>query len=245
MLLLEMFAAEARRNPDQNPKTTAIEALAPLKNDPDIFISFVDDVGRLSTPSVLKSPFGDIELPPRNGSGTKIGVHPRTVHTVTPGGIYFYPLREIWPDLVGRNIPFASGRPFLYVVRAKGEVLDLAAVTDAELDRGCEKLKLILVKDRSDEEAAAFIEKALASAPVQTPGGKLWFAIQAIAFELARSDASRPWLWNSIIRSLGYAGAVDRKGEGIISHYEPAQAVFMTKSAFEVVDRLRNDTMKA
>ena len=42
--------------------------------------------------------------------------------------------------------------------------------------------------------------------------------------------------WNKLLRKLGYQGAVDSKGKGIIHEAEPWQAVFFSGTFVKVVD---------
>ena len=48
------FLTEARRNPEKNPKIGLWETLWPYRNDSDIYISFVSDVGKTSHKQITK-----------------------------------------------------------------------------------------------------------------------------------------------------------------------------------------------
>lgn len=247
---------EKRRNPKINRKISAVEVLGQYKHDSDVYISFVADVGRISTPSAIHIPgVSPIEYPGRNVSGTKIGVNPRSVFAMTPGGIYVYPLREIWDDLVDGTIPFAGMQPFIYVLKATGSILDLGDYTKSDFDRDMNKITPIIWRliDKQEDlegfEPEDLIEEWAYYSRLQTPGGEFWTVTNRLAVELANErkqqskkiSLSTPWIWNSILRSLGYNGIVDR-GSGIIHDKEPIQGVFLKRDAFRVITVLKNDT---
>jgi hypothetical protein len=84
MKTFKQYISEARRNPEQNPKISVVQALAKYKDDPDIYISFT---------------YVD-----------KVGINPRSTFN-TPLGIYTYPLKEMWKDIVNDTIPYAGKNP--------------------------------------------------------------------------------------------------------------------------------------
>lgn len=92
------FVQEARKNPEQNPKVSAYQALKQYSDDPTIYISFTDI--------------------------DKVGINPKSKFN-TPLGIYCYNLEQAWnmydvdrrKDLKG--LPFAADRPNIYVLQAK------------------------------------------------------------------------------------------------------------------------------
>ena len=93
------FLAEARKNPDKNPKISAYEALKKYKDNPDIYITFTDL--------------------------NKVGIKPITDYD-TPNGIYTYPLKEIWKQNIDKykntwNIPYAARREYIHVLEYNGK----------------------------------------------------------------------------------------------------------------------------
>ena len=124
MFKFHEFIIEARKNPSQNPKISAYEALLKYKDDPNIYISFT-------------------ELP-------KIGIYPLSEYN-TPIGIYTYPLKKIWPDIEKvkdtRKIPYGKDRDYIFVLRSKNKKIFIEDMykdyTDAMLKRDLVKLRKI------------------------------------------------------------------------------------------------------
>jgi len=85
MKTFEMYISERRRNPDQNPRISAYDALLKYKDDSDMYISFT--------------------------SKRKIGINPASDYN-TPLSIYTYPLKEIWKGFDHKHkrivVPFAG-----------------------------------------------------------------------------------------------------------------------------------------
>lgn len=241
MLLLEMFLAEGL--PD------IVDALRPYKGDPDIYISFQSDVGAAShsgnwwKQGVPKN---------RNVSGHKIGINPKTESLTTPAGIYAYPLREMWNAVVRDHLPFAGSREFVFVLRGKG-LVDLSTYATTDFARDLNKLKPIIAQFNPDTKELT--KEWIGLAEVKTPGGYIWSIVENLAEMISdrragydptnvtsrfKSEKSKPWVWNGLLRALGYSGFVDRKGEKIIHFIEPKQALFLSTEAFNVIEVVRN-----
>lgn len=114
------YLIEKRRNPEQNPKISAYEALSKYKDDENIYISFTNV--------------------------DKVGINPKSKFN-TPLAIYTYPLKEMWKnfDHVGKQIqvPFAGNNPYIWVLKqSKGKFIkDLYTdYTSADFDRDMAKL---------------------------------------------------------------------------------------------------------
>lgn len=65
--------------------------LAPYKNRDDIYITFTDLL--------------------------KVGINPQYGHK-TPLGIYAYPLKVPWEDVVRNEIPFAGERSYVHILQS-------------------------------------------------------------------------------------------------------------------------------
>jgi len=213
----------------------AISALAKYASDPDIYITFVD-------------------LP-------KVGINPQSTFN-TPLGIYTYPLQAYWDTIRYGNIPFASERPYVYVLKSTGRVLELADYSKAAYEADLEKLHRLygqIVIDRQhrasyskngeeftdDQVWGHFIDRSVNGARVINTitnpfGFALWVVTMSIADTISKSRNRRGVAWNSILRSLGYTGISDKAGQGIIHPNEPTQAVFLTKQAVRVVELIDN-----
>lgn len=199
----------------------------------------------------------------RNTSGTKIGVNPQTQFFSTPGGVYVYPVREMWDQIVNNKMPYAGGAPYIYVLEATGPVLDLAHYSAEDWSRDRAKLVRIINRIVEGNEAGMDAEELIQSwlSPkfrraydnVATPGGELWTVVKNAAnLESTRRTGEKgaiaqfktekrlPWVWNGLLRALGYSAIVDRKGEKIIHPNEPVQAVFLKSNAFRTLDVVEN-----
>lgn len=284
------FIAEARRNPEQNPKISAYEALLPYKDDPTTYISFTTE--------------------------EKVGINPQSKFN-TPLGIYCYPLKEAWgkydiglnKDLTG--LPFAADRPFVWVLRAKptdGFVNDMytdygsnnydtdvkilqkifkaagpirkefvSYDHDADLYQAMQKVGEFedvvaeMQPDPNDEGQVTLYNKfaaklkmwqdevrrleamqiltwdelervALENAKVQNPVMSFWNLSRLLANRIAGTDQgiSAATKWNWILRQCGYTGFADKTSRGYIHPSEPMQAVFLSRQAFTVVEKVFN-----
>lgn len=112
-----------------------------------------------------------------------------------------------------------------------------------ELDlKELEKEKLNYInKDLWDE----FLEDAIEGAKEKNPIMMFWNItrimakrITAISTNQDSINASSKWNW--LLRQCGYSGFADKSGKGYIHQSEPTQAVFLTKDAFEVIDKIPN-----
>lgn len=256
MILSEVFLVELRRNPEVNTKTSLSAALAPFQNREDVFVSFVNDVGQKSHANTY-SWWDKKSQKPRNASGLKIGVNPSTEFFSTPGGVYVYPIKEMWDAIVTGTLPYAGYAPFIYVLESTGPVLDLAHYANEDLSRDLAKLGPMIERLSAHNGAMSPDEMIeMWTGRARSPGEKFWSAVKGIAqFEsgrrtrdkghaglaaMQRSEKSQPWVWNGILRALGYSAFIDRKGERIIHVNEPIQAVFLKPDAFRTLDVLRN-----
>ena len=174
----QQYLNEKRRNPELNPKIGILDALEPYKNDPNIYISFVSDVG--STSSLGK-----------NVSGSKIGINPKSDYN-TPNGIYTYPLKEAWGLYADKSkgkldVPFAGEQPFVYVVKAKNprKIINLQTYSSKDFDRDYMKLAKIIIafltkKNRkwsnafAWECAKALLNHAQEISKDRSVGGQFW-----------------------------------------------------------------------
>ncbi len=93
MKSFKSYLIEKRKNPDQNPKISAYEALKPYKDNPKIYITFTGI--------------------------DKVGINPHSNFN-TPNGIYTYPLKEIWQGFDHTKghivVPFAGDSPYVWIL---------------------------------------------------------------------------------------------------------------------------------
>ena len=317
MKTFEMYISERRRNPDQNPRISAYDALLKYKDDSDMYISFT--------------------------SKRKIGINPASDYN-TPLSIYTYPLKEIWKGFDHKHkrivVPFAGQYKHIWVLKQTGtkfiknmnqdylssdydrdmmklrdlyEKESMASVTKDAILFSAKKITRAIIGINSNQDSKhlvfgsmienvydvikigviswdefklkvnafqsldkdytqvevelkklndmfiansiSFIEKQGAqNARFKSPIGIFWYVTMKLAEKLATGGQFKPRgvkignktsrKWNSVLRSLGYAGFADKDGKGIIHSSEPMQAIFLDKKSFKVIELIYNEIDK-
>ena len=211
--VIEMLDLIEKRRSDQI--TDIVKLLDKYKDDPTIFISFT--------------------------SIKKIGINPKSKYN-TPIGIYTYPLELVWDDFVNQQLPFASDRSTVQVLKSKGKMLDNNYST-ADLKHDIQKLKSIVHKNTGSSLLNISIEinKAKETAFNNSPFGLLWNITRLLSgfSKTKKGIISNPVVWNKLFRLLGYSGAVD-DGKKIIHKNEPVQAVFFDVKSFTHIGEFVN-----
>lgn len=181
--------AEARRNPDQNPKIYALDALMKYADRDDIYVSFTHDVG---TESHVVADRGSIAPKPRNASGAKLGINPRSTY-FTPTGIYGYPVDYVIHLMKdGHKVPFGSDRPFIWVMQVTGKVLDTDEYGDLMSD--IPKINAYVhqnVTSGTPSDYGYDVKTAIEEAHFQTPAGQFWNVTRVAAIAVAHSKLHR------------------------------------------------------
>lgn len=237
--IVKVLGEMARSNPDLNPKVTVAEELKPYANDPDIYISF----------TVID----------------KIGINPSSGYH-TPNGIYTYPLKEIYHHIQRDTVPFAGDSPYVWILRNNNSgkfINDMhSQYTSKNYDDDIKELNrnyndIFPIKYLDDEYDKYVTFKTFADLKkyaIDTTQGtsiisKFWNITRILADAIRDEGKKRPDLktfktqataWNYILRQLGYSGFADKSGKGIIHESEPTQAVFLYKSAFDIIDKIHN-----
>ena len=229
MRLNELFVGliEARKNPEQNVKVSAYEAILKYKNDPNTFIHFTNHLDNIS------KELQTVQF--------KFGVNPNYQFN-TPMGIYGYTLKEFWEQnkmderkdftQIGK---FAADRPYIIIFKWAGKQKYLHSMGDYnEADWQYDYHKLLELYPGKEGE----IEKAIADSNIRGSIGKLWNVTRWLSSHGGKSDNSAIE-WNHLFRRLGYAGFNDT-GNGAYAQFEYMQAVFFSKDAIRVQDLVYN-----
>lgn len=205
---------------------SVLDSLIPYIDKPNIYISFRDIV--------------------------KLGINPSPIDPTTPIGIYGYPLtRSFYTTMEDRMIPSYGYRPYLYLFRAKGNILDLSKYTTDDLDNDLsamiEMFTETLTQKResgevpNEEYAARVILNYSKSFGRNTPAEQFWGATKGLSRRLGiLMGRSHPAVWNGLLRKLGYDGILD-PGLSVIHKVEPSQAVILSKTSCQVIDMMIND----
>ena len=237
MKLLELF--EARRNPEQNPKTSINQIItdrldatsSTIAGVPNLFVSFT--------------------------SIDKLGINPGSKYD-TPIGIYTYPAVYVM-DVVGdkgalSKLPFAGNMPYVNMFSATGNIINVATMSKAEAYGYCDKIARYWSYEAeiSDDEANEIIDGYIKSANTyanfpEYPGGVFWYVTMMVSKELLAPhyNSTVPIVWNKLFREIKIDGVVDLDpstidGVGIIHTNEASQAVFFSRAAITKEERHQN-----
>lgn len=213
-------------------RTNVVEQLRPFCKDPSLYIHFTD---------VLK-----------------LGVNPKTVHSLTPLGIYTYPLDRIFIQLEHNTVPYASTRKYIHLVRSVGNMLDLGNVSKAQFDNLYDRMISVFqpVAASTGEEDFYLGLMAEVRDHFHKPdtygygnahyGSGVWKLSDRLAtFVENRTGKNKEVIWNTLFRKLGYDGIVDRSGLGIIHVFETSQAVFLSTKGCKLIQTYNNDHFKS
>lgn len=192
-------------------KKEIYDVLEPYKNREDIFVSFRD-------------------------SADHTNINMRNQYD-TPHGFYCYPVKDLFenydmPASRRLDIPFASDRDFMFIIKAKGDAFPLMIDRYGSNEYDDDTYMLMVDFDMNEED----IREASQNARRDIPASKLWNVTRIYADK-------NPVKWNSILRKLGYDYVVDH-GHSVIHYNEPYQAVFLKSSAFTVIDIVKNYSIK-
>lgn len=232
MLLHELF--EARKNPELNPKQSINSLIINELNNTSDSIA--------GTKNLFVS-FTEID---------KLGINPGS-QWGTPIGIYAYPAEYVvkiaGTDLSMRSLPFAGVQPYANVFKATGNIINVATISNSEVDAYYDKLHRYTKSRSVDNEPIERLRSLIADAPQKArmsdyPGGQLWYVIKEMSKYFSDIFDSNPVAtWNATFRAIGIDGAVDIiNGDGleIIDTNEPCQAVFFSTKAVRNVKRFIN-----
>ena len=221
MKLLDLF--EARRNPSQNPKLSAVEFIRQYKDNPHAYLHLAPIL--------------------------KVGIYPKSSdgHD-SPIGIYAFRIMDIWENDIERwntgeykfglsHLSYHGGN-YMFILESNIDPLFPDHYTKENLNEDIEKLKKIY--GLSNDTVRKLMQSAKTNLNfVDMPVGYLWGITKAmsagIMHEFDQYTVTDTKKWNSILRSLGYSGFND-PGYGYIHGAEHQQALFLTKSAFNVID---------
>lgn len=221
------FIAEARKNPEQNPKVSINQEIDQYAgSDPkNAFISFT--------------------------KVDKLGINPQSGYD-TPLGIYAYPVDYVQKETEDgqwmRVLPFAGRSEYATLFRPSGNIVELDTLSVLEARGYYKKLSDLWVKmsgtdwKTSVDQVERILNNAheLALFPDYV-GGRFWYIVREIAYLIAgaRGEGKVTVIWNKVFREIGIDGCVDR-GIGIIHSNEPNQGVFFSIAAISDTKRVYN-----
>lgn len=225
---------EARKNPEQNPKT-------PINA---IIQKAYDETSDMVTPTTknLFVSFTEID---------KLGINPTSKYD-TPIGIYSYPAEYV-VDKIGEyssmaDLPFAGKAPYVSIFKAKGNIIDVGEMYPADARKYFKLIADLWVKESGKpwKTAVDEVEKIVSDSEVNAtfsdyPGGRFWYVVMRAADQLfaPKWGSKTAVAWNKLFRLIGIDGCLDRD-VGIIHSNESTQCVFFSLSAITDVKRANN-----
>ena len=216
MIKLKDLLSELRKNPELNPKVSAVKALEKYKNDDSYFITFT--------------------------SIEKVGLNPKSPFS-TPVGVYAYKLKDVYEELMDKNYLFGVDRPFVNVIQLKtNKILDLENYNSKSQD--IQKLKKIYESefDGSFEEVVKEFENSKDILyPINTDGKYVYGLMNYISNKKTgkSGQAQKSMIYfNGLLRKMGYDVVIDRTGT--IHLLQPSQAVFLVPSSYKVIEKIMN-----
>ena len=221
-----MSLNEARKNPDQNPKTSINELIKQKVN------STSDRVGN------FKNIFLTLT------SVEKVGINPFPYDSTTPLGIYAYPAEYV-ADLIGDKkpltvLPFGGKQPYSNMFSISGEVVDLT-------DQGPQQDYI--------KKLIKFINTHIGEVVVQKNGvnynldqimefslsakSPLWRFTKLICSAVAKkTKLPEHSAWTRMFRALKIDAVIDT--EGSIHKNEPTQVIVFNPKSIINVEQFRN-----
>lgn len=225
---------EARKNPEQNPKTSVNDVIY------DELLKMKGDKSGYSTIGGVTNLFVSFTKIP------KLGINPGSTYN-TPNGIYAYPaeyvMKTVGTDDPMNMLPFAGDQPWVNLFTVYNDVINIKTVSKTDYQWLISVLEKLFVKTgiMPENEFKDIVDNAdTEAAKAGYWGGQLWYVTMKIAEYLSKTrGGKRNNIWNSIWRRMGYVGVVDT-GAGIIHEGEPTQAVFFDLSEIDVRTRVAN-----
>ena len=187
---LERFAATPDIRP---PRESTFETLQKLKDDPNIYISYIGNI---------QDPHANLKKKPNVREYPRVGVNPKS-HYNTPLGIYTYPLHEIWGRIEERgnlsDVPYQGEKPYIAVLRLKDDkkfINDMYNDYDSsDFDEDKKKLRKYFVPDvLSHEEFEKIANKALGGASEKNPIMSMWNLVRHLSYivvQMKKKDANK------------------------------------------------------
>jgi len=216
MIKLKDILNELRKNPELNPKVSAVKALEKYKDDDSYFITFT--------------------------SIEKVGLNPKSPFS-TPVGVYAYKLKDVYDELLDKNYLFGVDRPYVNVIQLNtGKVLDLENYSGKEQD--LKKLEMIYASEFGgsfEDVVKEFESSGDILYPINTDGKYVYGLMNYISNKkTGKSGAAHKSMiyFNALLRKIGYEVVIDRTGT--IHLLQPSQAVFLVPSSYKVVEKIIN-----
>lgn len=120
--------------------------------------------------------------------------------------------------------------------------LETINIPDNKFESLVVELKQLKLEIENYIKTTLFAKKLEQAKTVKSnPITAFWYISKCISLYLSKDRTSEAIVrWNKLLRQCGYSGFADKSGRGYIHSYEPMQAVFLTKSAFRVRDKILN-----
>lgn len=169
----------------------------------------------------------------------KLGLNPVNEHS-TPIGIYVYPLDYVVRVIGGgddfSDIPYASDRPYIYLIELTESAKLLNITSKTNVSNDVTKLHEYLVQNGHTD-----LIDSLNFNKVQTPQ-LLWYCVIKLSKYLAEIKSGTSTTIASVLffKVLGYDGVID-EGSSTIHVNEPTQAVIFNPKAIKKYNLIDNN----
>lgn len=194
---------EARKNPDINPKTNALDTIKKFKDTASTIAGETNGFVHFT------------KIP-------KLGINPQSEWTgITPAGIFAYPVDYIL-NLTSQTgdfslVPYGSEFQYLYVFSMVGNIVNLDQLSESQANQYINQLQKLV--DGSNPR----IDRVL-NGKYQTPGETLYKIITGVSRIESMKQSSSPHLISrKLFVKLGIDGLIDHSG--VMHPGEPVQAV--------------------
>jgi hypothetical protein len=179
----------------------------------------------------------------------KLGINPKYTYN-TPQGIYGYPLREIWSDMINKTIPFRGDAKYVFLFKFKGNrYLDIEKYSEENYETDIRKLVKLGYKDKLFEKTGRsrgkstywnnlVQESKLSSTDQGIQSCILMNFLRKLSIELKWQNKTS--IWTKILLDLGYSAIMDFSGKGVIHKNEPTQAVIFGTKYIDVIEMFHN-----
>lgn len=222
MIKLIEIINEKRSHSELNPKISVLDSLKPYSDDPNYFVTYT--------------------------SLEKVGINPNNKFS-TPLAIYAYILQDLWIDLIEDNDFFGKNSPYVTLLKLNTDkILDLQKFSQKDFKKNYSILKTQYQKNNLSKSFSEFIKWIKTQStfyPIDTIGGLFW-AILIKVSELDNKNIGKlitkksTIIANKMLREMGYEVVLDRGSH--IHFLQPAQAAFLTRNSYKIIDRFINKT---
>lgn len=175
----------------------------------------------------------------------KIGIHPKS-NWNTPNGVYAYQLKDFRseilhtkPEFVTSVFPYGEERPFIFILRSTytNPLVMSSTIKESSFDNYVN----FLIKNTNLKKQV--VDLALEDAEkFETNAQQLIDILKSLCtYSYGGKKATN--MMNKFLRTFGYDAVIDDGTGTLFDDTEPYQIVYLTPSAYKIIDSFHNDNM--